>query len=199
MFLSKTLLKLTQKILLSLSLFFFFQTFSNPTQKNNTLTIMEKPAPHGSTQTPVEAGGEAKARTTTKEATATKEEESHHPAAPQPQDVEPEDAEQVKEELRKLTREVSEHAPAQPAALATAAAQKETGEGERAPPPEEKKEQAKEEQVGADHAVGAADAGAAAVELAEQAVEGALGAVESALGTVAHKLGFGKEEEGGKA
>jgi hypothetical protein len=131
--------------------------------------------PLGSTQTPIDArykregGGAGKVVAKDKPAMTPPGEEEGLPlpaAAPQPQNVgsDVEDAEYVREELRKLTRQASGEGSPRPAATAdpTAAAQEE------------------EEQKHDDAAVGAADAGAAAVELVEGGVEAA-----------ARKLGFG--------
>jgi hypothetical protein len=150
---------------------------------------MDKPAPHGSTQTPIDArfkregGGKAAATTATATTatTAAAGEETEAPApaaAPQPQDVEPEDAEQVQRELWRLTREVSEHLPhAEPAPVPR-----------RREDEDKAAKEAERQQAFEDTAVGAADAGAAAVELAERAVQGALSAA-------ARKLGLGQKEE----
>lgn len=159
---------------------------------------MEMPAPHGSTQTPIDArykreggGGEHAATSTTTTASADADESAPpSAAAPQPQDVEPQDAEQVQRELRELTREISTHLPTQPEVL-----QREEHDTEQetkkkttaAAAGEETKAAEEERQVFSDQHEGAADAGAAAVELAERAVEGVLSAA-------ARGLGLGKKE-----
>jgi len=149
-----------------------------------------EPAPHGSTQTPVDGrfkrdgGGQAAVTTA---AASGEAKAAAAAAAPQPQDVEPRDGERVQQEVRRLAREFSAHlpSPAEPASGAPPrrdeekdkAKEKEKGE-------EELREAATKQQAGDDQSVGAADAGLAAVALAE-----------GALSAAARKLGFGQQEE----
>jgi hypothetical protein len=146
---------------------------------------MSVPAPHGSTQTPIDArykregGGSGAHATPAAAMTAAprvddQEEDEGPAAAPQPQNLDSdreEDAQYARDELRKLVRQASSGVAAAGKASPQAAAA-----SQPQPQPQEQQKQQKQD----DQAVGAADAGATAVELVEGVVEAA-----------ARKLGIG--------